>query len=289
MREPIAFLNIIIIALTAYVSYLGFKNPSILSRYLFSTQAVLGRREYHRVFSSALIHANWGHLLFNMFSLYSFGRFIEILYGPVNLAVIYLSSIVGGSLLSLYLHRNHEYRALGASGGVCGIIFAAIFLLPGGSVYVFPLPIPIPSYIYAVMFIFISFFGIKTQMGNIGHDAHLGGAIVGLLVTTLLHPGIISESPALFLVVIGLSSALLFYLYRLQGYPGVTGRPGSQDWRSVLQKAKGHSYTNRSSKEDELMDQLLEKIEQHGLQSLTPKERKQLEKLSRKRSGSGER
>jgi membrane associated rhomboid family serine protease len=284
MREPIAILNIAIIALTAYVSYLGFKNPSVLSRYLFSTQAVLGRREYHRLFSSALIHANWGHLVFNMFSLYSFGRFVEILYGPVMLAVIYLSSIVGGSLLSLYLHRNHEYRALGASGGVCGVIFAAIFLLPGGSVYVFPLPVAIPTSIYAVLFIVVSFFGIKTQMGNIGHDAHLGGAIVGLLVTTLFKPGIISESPALFLIVIGLSSALLLYLYRGRGHAGFVRRPDSGGLRNIWSRTKERPYSDRSAEEAELLDKLLAKIKENGIDSLTPKERKQLEKLSRKRS-----
>ncbi|MEJ2720451.1 MAG: rhomboid family intramembrane serine protease [bacterium] len=285
MREPIAIVNIVIIAVTSYVTYRAFKDASMLRKYMFSTETVLGRREYYRLFSSALIHADWGHLFFNMFSLYSFGRFIEVLYGPGTLVVIYLSSIVGGNLLSLYLHRNHEYRALGASGGVCGVIFAAIFLIPGGSVYVFPLPVAIPTSLYAVLFILISFFGIKSRMGNIGHDAHLGGAIVGLLVTTVLHPGIVSESPVLYLIVIGLSSVLLLYLYRTYGLAGGVGSTERKGWGDLLKGRRGESDQGRSPSDDEVLDRLLAKIKERGLDSLTRRERKQLEKLSRKRSG----
>jgi len=206
--------TIAIIAVTALVSAGGFSSIPFREKYLFEPGAILNRREYHRLITSGFLHADWGHLFVNMFSFYSFGGPIEKIFGFPTLLVIYFSSILGGNLLSLLLHRKGPYRALGASGGVCGIVYAAIFLMPGGSVYVFPVPVPIPSYIYAILFVLISFFGIRGQWGNIGHDAHLGGAIIGLLVTTLFYPGIVAESFLLWAAVMGLSLALFFWLYR---------------------------------------------------------------------------
>jgi membrane associated rhomboid family serine protease len=164
--------------------------------------------------SSGFLHANLGHLFVNMFSLYSFGGSLEAVYGAAPLVAIYFSAILGGGLLSLWLHRDENYRALGASGGVCGVVYAAIFLFPGGSVMVFPLPVPIPSYAFAVLFIFISFFGMRGRWGNIGHDAHLGGAVIGLGTATALFPAIVAENPILWTVVMALSAGLFVYLYK---------------------------------------------------------------------------
>jgi len=206
--------NILIIGLTVVASWQGFSRPQLIERYLLDVQRVRQYREYFRLMTSGLFHADLGHLFFNMFSLYAFGRGIEIVYGGHILALIYLSSILGGSLLSVWLHRREEYRALGASGGVCGVIYAAIFLLPGGSVYLFFIPIPIPASVYAVLFLVLSFWGFKTRFGRIGHDAHIGGAIVGLVVTTLLYPGIIAAQPALYALVMAISVGLTVYFAR---------------------------------------------------------------------------
>jgi len=200
-------------AVTVLVSIGGFASAPFMERCLFEPEAILRYRQYHRLITSGFLHANWPHLAVNMFSFYSFGGSIESLIGPSTLLVVYFSSILGGNLLSLLLHRNHAYRALGASGGVCGVVFASIFLIPGSSVYLFPVPVPIPASIFAVLFIVISFFGIQSRRGNIGHDAHLGGAVIGLLVTTLLHPVIIAESPILWMTVVALSVALFIYLH----------------------------------------------------------------------------
>ena len=130
-----------------------------------------------------------------MISLYLFGSTIERFLGARDFLTIYFGSIVGGSLLSLLIHRRHDYRAYGASGGVCGIIFAHIFLFPGGSISFFPFPYGIPSWLYAICFMLGSFYGMKAQRDNIGHDAHLGGAILGLLITAALQPWIVRRSP----------------------------------------------------------------------------------------------
>ncbi|MFH1371080.1 MAG: rhomboid family intramembrane serine protease [Planctomycetota bacterium] len=223
MNEPLAITNIVIIAITGYFSYRGFVNPPFLRHFLFSTRSILDDKQYYRVLSSGALHADWMHLLFNMFSLYSFGRAIELLFGPLTFLTIYLAAIIGGGILALLIHRNEDYHALGASGGVCGVIFACIFLLPGTSVMLFFIPFPIPAHIYAVLFILISFFGIRTQMGNIGHDAHLGGAIIGLLTATILHPSIVPQNPVLYPAVMLLAVLLLILLYI---WPAGIRKPG---------------------------------------------------------------
>jgi membrane associated rhomboid family serine protease len=213
MNEPTGIFTIAIIVVTSLVSAAGFGSPQLVAGCLFEPVMIIGRRQYYRLITSGFIHASWVHLLVNMFSFYSFGGAIEHLAGAPTLIAVYSSAMLGGNLLSLLLHRNHEYRALGASGGVCGVIFASIFLVPGGSVYMFPVPVPIPSPVFAILFIMISFFGVRSQRGNIGHDAHLGGAIIGLVAATLLHPRIAAESPALWVAVMGISAVLFIYLY----------------------------------------------------------------------------
>ena len=201
MDEPLAIGNAVVLAVTALITWLGFKDHALLEKFLFSSDGILRRREYYRVLSSGFIHADWGHLFFNLFSLYSFGHYIELLFGLHTFLIIYFVSMLGGSLFALWLHRNHEYRALGASGGVCGIIFASTFLLPGSSVYVMFIPIPVPAWLYAIVFMLISARGIHSGRGTIGHEAHLGGAIAGLLATTVMCPAIIPANPLLYAVV----------------------------------------------------------------------------------------
>jgi len=211
--ETIPPFNLAVIIATAVCSYLGFTQPGFAERWLFDVQEMRRYKQYYRIVSSAFIHGNWMHLLFNMYALYSFGGAVEQYFGPADFLLIYFCGIIGGNLLSLALHFKQEYRALGASGGVCGIIYACIFLMPGSSVYIFFVPVPIPAYIFAIAFIAYSYFGLRRQIGNIGHDAHLGGAIIGLIVTTILHPAIVPQNPILYPAVMGLSAIMFLLLF----------------------------------------------------------------------------
>ena len=145
---------------------------------MFDNQVISQRKEYFRLISSGFLHADWMHFAFNMFSLYSFGNHIEKYYTATNLLLIYFASIVGGNVLSLILYRNTLYRAIGASGGVCGVIYASIFMIPGGSIMILPIPFPIPSWVYAILFLLISFYGMRSARDNVGHVAHIGGALI---------------------------------------------------------------------------------------------------------------
>jgi hypothetical protein len=181
--------------------------------------------------------------------------------------------------LSLALHRNHEYRALGASGGVCGIIFACIFLLPGSSVYIFFIPFPIPAYIFAIAFIAYSYFGLRHQADNIGHDAHLGGAIIGLAVTTAMHPHIINDNPILYPVVMGFAAVLFLSLYL---YPLYMKHNSFEEIKDTVKNLKNHTQPDDEN-DEEILNRLLDKVSEHGIQSLTYIERQHLERISKRR------
>jgi len=204
-----------IIGITTLATFYALKNESFLEKALFSINGIIGSKDYYRVFSSIFIHANWGHLFFNMFSLYAFATGIEMKYGPKVTAYLYLYSGLGAGILSLILHRNdRNYRALGASGAVCGIIFASIFLIPGGRIIVFPIPVPMPAWVYAILFVFGSIYASKRMIGGIAHDAHLGGALTGIIVAgTIDYDALISNPFLLSVVVIPL---ILFFVFNKQ-------------------------------------------------------------------------
>src|SRR5262245_51565344 len=148
MNEPICTLLLIVI--TTVATLLVFRDRSLEPKFIFWPEAILAGKQYYRLVTSAFLHADGWHLLVNMMTLYLFGSVIEFSYGAVQLILIYFGAIVGGSLLSLLVHRHHDYRAYGASGGTCGLVFAYILLFPGGYVRMFYLPIAVPGWAYAL-------------------------------------------------------------------------------------------------------------------------------------------
>jgi membrane associated rhomboid family serine protease len=269
----------VVLVITALVTLWAFKRPDISDRLIFDPYPILAGKQYYRMLTSGLIHLDGKHFALNAFSFYCFGRNIEMMYGARPLLVIYFSSILGGSLLSLAIHRNHHYRALGASGGVCGVIFASIFLMPGESITMFPIPIEIPAFVYAILFLAGSYIAHRRQSDNIGHDAHLGGAIIGLLVATAMYPFMITAAPWMFAVVLGVSLAILAALlfdpfHNLQIYfERNDGLPGGEKARRY------HENRSRNKKLSE-MDGLLDKVSRVGINGLSNSERQRLNRLS---------
>ena len=154
--------------------------------FFFSPSEVSAGRNYQGMLLSHFAHADGTHLLFNMLTLYSFGPDL----GALNMLLIYLSAGIFSTLFVYYLHRaDPRYRALGASDSVTGIIFAAIVLLPGMSVYFFFVPVPIPAPLFAVGYIVLSTYLMRRGGGHISHEAHVAGAISGLLLAGVLAPG----------------------------------------------------------------------------------------------------
>src|SRR5258708_1351195 len=278
MNEPIGLRNAMIIGLTCRVSWLGFKSRAVEEKYIFEPEAILAWKEYYRLLTSGFLHAGWWHLLVNMLSLYLLGRYVEISFGAGHFLMIYFGAIVGGNVLSLYVHRHHEYRAYGASGGVCGIIFAYILLFPGAGIYPFMLPFAIPAWLYAIGYIAFSFYGMKEHnRGNIGHDAHLGGAILGLLIAAALYPESVRYNALVFLIVLVSALALLVYLWLNPLFLPAASFAGQGSYFRRLR------FTPRKGREPDFdIDTILDKIATGGLESLPPHERTFLESTSQK-------
>src|ERR1041385_192241 len=269
-------ITFVLIVVTCVFSYQGFKSFEFSRKYIFNPEAILAGKEYHRVVTSAFLHADWRHLIFNMVSLYFFGSQLELGLGKAQFLLIYFGAIVGGSLLSLYVHRHHHYLAYGASGGVCGAIFGVILLNPWASIASFPVPIPIPGWLYAIGYLLYSFFGMKEHRGDVGHDAHLGGAIIGFLITAGLNPRAVQAHPLMFLVALVGAILLLLYLWWNPLFLPISNLFGPIRW-----KRDSNAPTPRKRKTLQV-DAILDKIAKSGIQSLSDEEKRALGDASSK-------
>lgn len=206
--------TLIIISSNVLVSMRGFKDAAFFERFKFKIRALIAG-DYKRLVSSGFLHVDWQHLLFNMFTLYFFANSVVFKLGVFNFYLIYLTSLLTGNLLSFYFHKNEpQYTAVGASGAVTGIIYAAILLNPGMKMFIYFIPVPIPSYIIGVGYLLFSIYGMKTKMGNIGHDAHFGGAVGGYVMTLILAPKILEYH--LMMVLVLAAPIILLFLLRWQ-------------------------------------------------------------------------
>jgi membrane associated rhomboid family serine protease len=206
--HPTLLLLIGIIVLT---SYKGFNDFSFFRKYEFHIGSIRAG-ENIRMFSSAFLHGDWGHLFFNMFTLYMFAPVVINYFDSFSFLVIYFGSLVFGSLLTLLFHKDdYSYRAIGASGAVTGVLYSAILLHPDMSLYLFFIPIPIPAYIFGIGYLLYSIYGMKAKNDNIGHTAHFGGAIGGYLITILKQPGMLTDNTFM-VVLLAIPIVLLFVL-----------------------------------------------------------------------------
>lgn len=179
-----------IIIITAIISYIGFNNRQFFDRYKFSTYAILEMKQYDRMLTAAFLHADMMHLFFNMLTLYFFAPILVAYVGPVKFLILYLAAIIGGNTISLWMYRRDSiYTAIGASGGVCGVLFASIALDPQRMIGFFF--IPMPGWVFGILYLGYSIYGMKKSIGNIGHAAHLGGAVIGLILAILFIPQIL--------------------------------------------------------------------------------------------------
>ncbi len=275
--EQSSLLGTVLLILTGLVTYKGFRDRRFFEENLFAVDPILIDGEYRRILTSGFLHANWIHFGFNMIALLSFSFSLEQLFGVPKLAGLYLASLIGGSLLALYIHRNHgDYRAVGASGAISGVVLSSIVLFPDSTISFVIIPIEIKSWIFGLLFILISIFGIKSQRDNIGHEAHLGGGLIGILLTPFFAPKFMEINWTLFLALLLPVGLFLLLIIRNPAILMVDGYWGEQ--MAALRDRKSGQSPSRMSREEEL-DQLLQKIRRDGLSSLSKKERDRLEEL----------
>lgn len=205
--------TLLIIAANVIVSFKGFNDFSFFERYKFNSAAVK-RGDKIRIFSSGFLHVDTAHLFLNMLTLYFFADVVIASLGSLQFLLIYLASLFLGNLLSYFFHKDeYNYNAVGASGAVSGIIYAAILLYPDMDLYLFLIPIPIPAYVFGIGYMLYSIYGMKNRVGNIGHDAHFGGAVGGYLLTLILAPWIFSTH-LLMVILLAIPIVLLFFLQK---------------------------------------------------------------------------
>lgn len=212
--QNIQLITIIIIALNVIISMKGFNDYSFFDKYKFNVGSIQ-RGEKIRMISSAFLHADFSHLLFNMLTLFFFANVVIGQVGVIYFVIIYVASLLAGNLLSLYFHKDEpHYSAIGASGAVMGILYSAILFYPDMGLYLFFIPIAIPAWLFGMAYLLYSIYGMKSRMGNIGHDAHIGGAVGGYFLTLLYAPYLF-QTNLWIVVLLAFPLIILFVMYRL--------------------------------------------------------------------------
>lgn len=162
----------------------------VLERCLFRPYWLVRRRQYDTLLTSGLVHGDLAHLLFNMMTFWFFAFPLEVRIGRVAFAVLYLVALVVSDAGTYFKHRHDpRYASLGASGAISAVLFANIVYFPAQSLFIFPLPVPIPAPLFAAGYVAYSWYSARQARGHINHDAHLGGALFGLLFVLLTDPG----------------------------------------------------------------------------------------------------
>lgn len=268
----------LLIIVNIVVSVAAFRDSAKFERWAFEVDPVLIGKEYYRLISSAFVHVNILHLVFNMWALYSAGLVVARTFGPWDFLGIYCVSLLAAKLFALYIHRNHgDYSSVGASGAVSGVWFALIVLAPQMPVSFFLFPIAMPAWLFGIIYILVSIYGIKSQVGNIGHEAHLGGAVMGILLAVFLKPALLHTS---FDVILLFLIPVVIFLVLIIKWP---------EYLLIDRFFRYHAVSSveryKSRKEDDVrteLDRLLDKVAAHGLSGLSWIERRRLKKLSKK-------
>ncbi len=259
----------LIAILTGILTYQGLTHSSYQEKYMLHVDSILINKEYYRFFTSGFLHVNWIHFGFNMAALISFALSIEILLGIKSFLIIYCLSLLGGSLLALYIHRIHgDYSAVGASGAISGIVASAIILFPEGEIGLILFEGGIKSWIFGLVFIVISILGIKSQSDSIGHEAHLGGLLTGIVTTSIIGPSKFVEN---LWIVLLMGVPIILFLILIIRRPEILITGKWNFTKPKLPKERGNDIP---------LDELLEKIKRNGYGSLSTKEKSLLDKYS---------
>jgi membrane associated rhomboid family serine protease len=186
---------LLILVVTLVASLAGlFGSPQIIERSLFRPYFFLRRRQYETVVTSGLVHADLGHLIFNLITFYFFAFQVERQVGSARFAALYLFGLVASDIGTYFKHRNDpEYASLGASGAISAVLFASIVYFPWQKLFILPFPFPIPAPLFAIGYVAYSWYSARHARGRINHDAHLGGALAGLVFVLLTDPAAYSR------------------------------------------------------------------------------------------------
>jgi len=207
-------LILILLAIIVLISYRAFKDPLLFNQLKFNVRVVqLG--EYYRLLTAGFIHVDYNHLFFNGFTLFIFGGNALYGLGTVNFILLYMVSLLMGNGLAYYYHKsNPYYTAVGASGAIMGIVYSSILMFPEMKLAIIFFPIPFPAYVFGVGYLIYTLFGIKSQNDGIGHTAHFGGAIGGIICTLVFDPFVLEKSFYTLLLMVGITLVAGWFLFQ---------------------------------------------------------------------------
>lgn len=193
MSLPLSAALFIFVA-TLATSLIGlFGAPKLIDRSLFRPYWFLRRRQYDTIVLSGFVHADLLHLIFNMMTFYFFGFLLERAIGSIHFLLLYSAGLLVSHIGTYLKHKNDpEYACLGASGAISAVLFAAIVFFPDQSLFIIPIPVPIPAPLFGIGYLAYTWYAARNPHGRINHDAHLGGAITGLVYVALIEPSAFS-------------------------------------------------------------------------------------------------
>ncbi|WP_348811035.1 rhomboid family intramembrane serine protease [Flavobacterium maritimum] len=204
---------IAIIVANVLISYKGFNDYAFFRKYEFHVGSIRSGEQI-RMLSSGFLHADITHLIFNMLTLWFFAPVVMNYLGELSFGLIYFGSLIFGSLLTMVFHKNdYSYRAVGASGAVTGVLYSAILLQPDMMLGIFFI-IPMPAYLFGILYLLYSIYGMKAKNDNIGHTAHFGGAIGGYLITLIKEPQLFTDH-TLMVVLLAIPIVILFVMEKM--------------------------------------------------------------------------
>ncbi|WP_291789159.1 rhomboid family intramembrane serine protease [Cecembia sp.] len=188
--------TIVLIGITVLTSYQAWKKPSMIDRWMFTPFMIKKYKQWDRFVLSGLMHKDQMHLLFNMFTFYFFGRVVEMFlmyrlgksFGLFAFVLFYIGAIIVSDLPTYFKHKeNYQYRALGASGGVAAAVFASIMIMPLSDICLFGL-LCLPGFVLGLLFLIYTIVQARRGGDGINHDAHLYGALFGIIIVLLISP-----------------------------------------------------------------------------------------------------
>ena len=274
----------IIIIINVAFSLMAFGNIRIFEKLKFRIGDIIGNKEYGRILSSAFIHGSYMHLFLNMYVFHSFSKALGYFVTVPEFLAIYFVSLIIGNLLPLFIHRkDYNYSAVGASGAVSGILYASIYFMPFGKIGIIFIPFGIDSWMFGFLYLVYTVWAAKKGTDNIGHDAHFGGAVIGLLIAFMIKP---EDAFKNWIIIVAMMAPIVYFLFDV-----FKGTKGENLLSSFKRLNKGGSkYSNRSvddlynydrTKQIRELNELLEKVDEKGLINLSDSEKKRLDNLSK--------
>lgn len=181
--------HLLLIVSIVIVSFIGLSSESVKRALILSPYQIRHKGHIHRLLTAGWLHGDFGHLAFNMLTLYFFANDVLRVLGPVRFLALYFSSVVMAFVpTTLRYMKKPEYASLGASGAVAAVMFSAILLVPNLKLYLYFVPIPVPGFVFALAYLAYSFWHSRGNSDGVNHDAHFFGAVYGAMFTFAFEP-----------------------------------------------------------------------------------------------------